>query len=114
MKPLAEIREQLALGQFEFSRHAFKRAVERNISAREEVIVFRCHACGGTEARQELVSEVFYVDGRFLLVEEIPAQVCLRCGEPSFSRETMEKVRRLVHGEAEPERSVELDVYAYA
>ena len=35
MKTLAEIRQQLAAGQFDFSRHAFKRAVERNISEEE-------------------------------------------------------------------------------
>jgi len=32
VKTLAQIRQQLANGQFDFSRHAFKRAVERNIS----------------------------------------------------------------------------------
>lgn len=32
MKTLAQIRQQLAAGQFDFSRHAFKRAIERNIS----------------------------------------------------------------------------------
>jgi len=31
MKTLAQIRRQLAAGRFDFSRHAFKRAVERNI-----------------------------------------------------------------------------------
>jgi hypothetical protein len=35
MKTLDEIRRQLSLGQYEFSRHAFKRAVERNISELE-------------------------------------------------------------------------------
>ena len=35
MKTLDEIRGQLAAGQFEFSRHAFKRAVERDISEGE-------------------------------------------------------------------------------
>jgi hypothetical protein len=35
MKDLAQIRQQLADGQFDFSRHAFKRAVERNISEDE-------------------------------------------------------------------------------
>ena len=35
MKTLGEIRRQLASGEFEFSRHAFKRAVERNISELE-------------------------------------------------------------------------------
>jgi hypothetical protein len=32
MKTFAEICRQLSAGEFEFSRHAFKRAVERNIS----------------------------------------------------------------------------------
>lgn len=35
MKTLDEIRHQLSLGQFEFSRHGFRRAVERNISELE-------------------------------------------------------------------------------
>lgn len=35
MKTLFEICDQLAGGQFEFSRHAFRRAVERNISEAE-------------------------------------------------------------------------------
>ena len=32
MKTLEALRKQLSVGEFEFSRHAFKRAVERNIS----------------------------------------------------------------------------------
>jgi hypothetical protein len=32
MKTLDDIRRQLSVGEFEFSRHAFKRAVERDIS----------------------------------------------------------------------------------
>ncbi len=48
------------------------------------------------------------------LIEKIPARVCSRCGEEIFSRETTETVRRLVHGQAEPERSVSLDVFSYA
>jgi len=35
MKALAEIQQQLAAGEFEFSRHAFRRAVERNVSEEE-------------------------------------------------------------------------------
>ncbi len=35
MKTLEEIRRQLFLGEFEFSRHALKRVVERNISELE-------------------------------------------------------------------------------
>lgn len=35
MKTLDDIRRQLSTGEFEFGRHAFKRAVERNISDAE-------------------------------------------------------------------------------
>ena len=35
MKALVDIRRQLVAGEFEFSRHAFRRAVERNISEQE-------------------------------------------------------------------------------
>ena len=35
MKTLEQIRMQLSLGQFDFSRHAVKRAVERNIGEQE-------------------------------------------------------------------------------
>ena len=35
MKTLAQILRQLSAGQFDFSRHAFKRAIERNISDQE-------------------------------------------------------------------------------
>jgi Domain of unknown function (DUF4258) len=35
VKKLSEIQGQLQAGEFEFTRHAFKRAVERNISELE-------------------------------------------------------------------------------
>ena len=76
--------------------------------------MFKCHVCGNTTARTDFVSEVFTVEGRQVLVERIPAQVCERCGEATFSRETTEKVRRLVHGAGQPVRTVPLDVFAFA
>ena len=35
MKTLSQVQKELAAGQFEFSRHAFRRVVERNISELE-------------------------------------------------------------------------------
>ena len=76
--------------------------------------MFRCQVCGATEARAEPVSEVFLVDGLPVLVEGIPAVVCARCGDATFSRETTERIRRMVHGETRPVRSVRADVFAFA
>ncbi|MBX7237436.1 MAG: YgiT-type zinc finger protein [Caldilineales bacterium] len=76
--------------------------------------MFRCQVCGGAEARSEAVSEVFLIDGTPVLVEGIPAVVCARCGDATFSRATTERIRRMVHGETRPARSVRADVFAYA
>ena len=75
--------------------------------------MFKCSVCGGTAAKNEFVSEVFTIDDRHVLVEHIPAQVCKRCGEATFSHETTEKVRRLVH-DGHPEKTTTLDVIALA
>jgi YgiT-type zinc finger domain-containing protein len=75
--------------------------------------MFKCHVCGGTAAKSEFVNEVFTIGDRRVLVEHIPAQVCERCGEATFSREITEKIRRLVH-DARPARTVALDVFALA
>jgi YgiT-type zinc finger domain-containing protein len=75
--------------------------------------MFQCHVCGSTEARRELVSEVFEIEGNHVLVENIPANVCVRCREATFSRYTTERIRRMVHGEAKPMRAVAMDVFAY-
>ncbi len=76
--------------------------------------MFNCHICGNASAKAGFVNEIFTIDGRRALVEHIPAQLCERCGEPAFSRETTEKVRRLVHEARQPSKTVSLDVFALA
>ena len=75
---------------------------------------FKCHVCGGETARDEFVSEVLEVDNRRVLVEHIPAQVCTRCNEAAFSRETTERIRLLVHGAGRPVKTVPLEVFELA
>lgn len=75
---------------------------------------FKCHVCGNESASDEFVNEVLDVDGRRVLVEHTPAQVCTRCREPVFSRETTERVRQLVHGASRPTKTIPLDVFQLA
>nr|VFK19598.1 MAG: YgiT-type zinc finger domain-containing protein [Candidatus Kentron sp. LPFa]VFK34050.1 MAG: YgiT-type zinc finger domain-containing protein [Candidatus Kentron sp. LPFa]VFK58834.1 MAG: YgiT-type zinc finger domain-containing protein [Candidatus Kentron sp. UNK]VFK68593.1 MAG: YgiT-type zinc finger domain-containing protein [Candidatus Kentron sp. UNK] len=76
--------------------------------------MFSCEICGGVEFHHEKVEEVFHVDMRYILVEHIPASVCVRCGEKTFDAETAEGIRRYLHGEGKPQRrSVEMEVFAY-
>ncbi len=79
-----------------------------------EVNVFTCAACHAQESREKLVAEIFQIDGQYVLVDRIPAVVCARCGEESFSRETTERVRLLVHGQAESTKSIAVPVFEFA
>ena len=76
--------------------------------------MFICHVCYSRESRQKLTAEIFHIDGKYALVDRIPATVCIRCGEETFSRETTERVRLLVHGQARPVKSIALDVFEFA
>ena len=75
--------------------------------------MFQCHGCGSDGDHEELVSEVFQIEGKPVLVENIPARVCNRCSEPVYSRETIETIRQMLHSQAKPVRTVRMDVYAY-
>jgi len=76
--------------------------------------MFKCHVCGSNIAHEQLISEIFQLEGKNILVENIPAQVCARCGEQVFSRATAEKLRLIVHGKARPLKSVKMDVFSFA
>ena len=80
----------------------------------EKVITFTCGVCHGNECHSELVEEVFRVEDRYVLVSGVPSRVCQRCGERSFSPETTERVRQLIHGEAKAAKSVPMQVYEFA
>ena len=73
-----------------------------------------CAVCGAAESREELVNEVFQVDEKYVQIDHIPACVCTRCGDETFSRETTEEVRLLVHGQAKPTKSVALEIFEFA
>lgn len=74
----------------------------------------KCHVCSSAEFHTELVDEIFQIKNQFYMVEQIPAQVCSRCGEITFSRETTEKIRKMLQGDAQPVKSIQVEVFAYS
>ena len=75
--------------------------------------MFRCHVCSSTEAKKEYVNEIFQIDNKRVLVERIPAVVCVRCGEETFSRDTTERILQIVHGEAKSVKSISMEVFTF-
>nr|VFK05745.1 MAG: YgiT-type zinc finger domain-containing protein [Candidatus Kentron sp. FM] len=63
-----------------------------------------------------LETEVTYTlahDGKFFLVEHVPARVCRETGEQYFAPETVERIRSAIEGQ-KPVRVIETPVYEYA
>ncbi len=76
--------------------------------------MFSCAVCGCKKSRMDLADEVFNIDGEYVLVERIPTEVCVRCGEQSVSIATSETVRLSIKGGAAPTRSIQMLVYEFA
>jgi YgiT-type zinc finger domain-containing protein len=61
-------------------------------------------------------TEVTYaleLNGRFYIIEHVPARVCQETGEQFFSPETVERIQDLIEGGKKPARVVETPVYEY-
>ena len=53
------------------------------------------------------------VDGRFVIIEDVPARVNVETGERYFSPETVERLQQAVWEECQPVRIIETRVYEY-
>ena len=54
------------------------------------------------------------LEGRFVIVEGVPARVCRETGETLFSPETVDQLQRLVRGHLRPARVMETPVYEFS
>ena len=62
-------------------------------------------------------TEVTYtveLDGRFFIIEHVPARVCRETGEQFFSPETVEHIHALIKGGKKPDKIIETPVYEFA
>ena len=53
-------------------------------------------------------------DGRFVIIEDVPARVNVETGERYFSPETVERLQKAVWKQDRPVRTIETPVYDYA
>ena len=52
--------------------------------------------------------------GRFIIVENVPARVCVETGEQLFAPETVERLQSVVWEHEKPTRMIETPVYEFA
>ncbi len=63
---------------------------------------------------EKRVTYTIEVDGRFILIENVPARVNVETGERLFAPETVERLQKIAWGRQKPSRLVETPVFQYS
>lgn len=60
------------------------------------------------------VNYTLELDGQFIVVENVPARVCVETGEKLFSPETVERLQKIVSEKKKPSRLIQTPVFQFA
>ena len=69
-----------------------------------------CMYCNG-QLEEKLITRVQNYQGRWFMIENVPALVCQQCGEQFFAPDAHDLVVDIVTGSDEPVRIEELKVF---
>lgn len=72
-----------------------------------------CLVCGSTDFREGMTTQTFHTGDRIFVVENVPALLCERCGEPQLEAGVADRIRRLVHEPHEATRMIPAEVLEY-
>ena len=72
-----------------------------------------------TKTRNETMREIrvtytLEMDGKFFIIENVPARVCIETGEQFFSPETVKQLQQTIWGQEKPKKTIETPVYEFA
>jgi len=71
----------------------------------------RCYFCKGRVERK-VIRHVHQWGERVFIFKNVPAEVCIQCGETYLGPEALEKMDRVVAGSLEPEEVTQVPVYS--
>ena len=93
--------------------------VQRPLDAREVAMSeTRCHICGSTDFEERLVEYIDRRHGNYLVVRDVPCEVCLHCGERYYGGSVLLQIERrfkeIYERHAKPQSAIEVPVEVYA
>ncbi len=62
---------------------------------------------------EQKVTYTLELQGRFVIIEHVPARVSLQTGERFFSPETVEQLQKIIWERQEPSRVIETPVFEF-
>ena len=63
---------------------------------------------------EQRVTYAIELEGKFIIVENVPARVCVETGERLFAPETVERLQQTVWEGRQPHRVIETPVFEFA
>ena len=72
-----------------------------------------CVFCGGQLEDRE-VTFVYDYDDNYFFISHVPAEVCLQCGEKTYSPKVADELIRLAKKEFAPTKIIQVPVFEYA
>ncbi len=74
----------------------------------------KCVFCGGRlEAKNVTFSYEDEDENKYILVEDVPAEVCTSCGEKTYSPEVSDKLLKYAKDEYPPVKTIEIPVFHF-
>ena len=64
--------------------------------------------------REEKVTYTLEMDGKFYIIENVPARVSEETGEQFFSPETVERLQNTIWGHKKPKKTIETPIFEFA
>jgi len=78
----------------------------------------RCHVCGGTDFEDRRVEYICRRNGNYLVVRDVPCEVCLRCGERYYDGAILLDIERrfkaIYEQHVKPRSVVQVPIEVYA
>ena len=62
----------------------------------------------------EKVTYSIFKDGKFIIIENVPAKVNQETGEQFFTPKTIEKIQKLILGNLKPQRVIKTPVFEFS
>jgi len=73
----------------------------------------KCVFCGG-KVEKKRVTFSYEEDSKYLLVENVPAEVCTKCGEKTYSPEVTDNLLRFAKNKFQPVKIIQVPVFDFA
>jgi len=72
----------------------------------------KCVFCGGRVEKKK-VTFSYEEDSKYLLVKNVPAEVCTKCGEKTYSPEVTDELLRFAKEKFKPVKTIKVPVFDF-